>query len=307
MFETKLVASPMQKIVLAIVNQKQNENTRQNYASALTQFFRWYRNTEYSELSPEVIREYILYMKHSGHAKSTIATKLSITKQLFRELWKSGVIDNDTYTNLMEIKIKGQRGQRVKTWLSHKEVQLFLRSIQNNSNRTIRDRAILVTMLGSGLRRFEVSELECSQIGKVEGRWAFTDIKGKGERYRTVAIPEWCINLIKKWLEIREELAGNFTEKLFFSIRKNGTPGNTKISPQAIRDLTKKYSNKYLGKPILPHDLRRTYAQLSYRAGAPLRQIQISLGHSSIRTTEIYLGLDQDFIKAPGDYIKIKI
>ena len=307
MFETKLVASPMQKIVLAIVNQKQNENTRQNYASALTQFLRWYRNTEYSELSPEVIREYILYMKHSGHAKSTIATKLSITKQLFRELWKSGVIDNDTYTNLMEIKIKGQRGQRVKTWLSHKEVQLFLRSIQNNCNRTIRDRAILVTMLGSGLRRFEVSELECSQIGKVEGRWAFTDIKGKGERYRTVAIPEWCINLIKKWLEIREELAGNFTEKLFFSIRKNGTPGNTKISPQAIRDLTKKYSNKYLGKPILPHDLRRTYAQLSYRAGAPLRQIQISLGHSSIRTTEIYLGLDQDFIKAPGDYIKIKI
>ena len=307
MFETKLVASPMQKIVLAIVNQKQNENTRQNYASALTQFFRWYQNTEYSELSPEVIREYILYMKHSGHAKSTIATKLSITKQLFRELWKSGVIDNDTYTNLMEIKIKGQRGQRVKPWLSHKEVQLFLRSIQNNSNRTIRDRAILVTMLGSGLRRFEVSELECSQIGKVAGRWAFTDIKGKGERYRTVAIPEWCINLIKKWLEIREELAGNFTEKLFFSIRKNGTPGNTKNSPQAIRDLTKKYSNKYLGKPILPHDLRRTYAQLSYRAGAPLRQIQISLGHSSIRTTEIYLGLDQDFIKAPGDYIKIKI
>ena len=307
MFETKLVASPMQKIVLTIVNQKQNENTRQNYASALTQFFRWYRNTEYSELTPEVIREYILYMKHCGHAKSTIATKLSITKQLFRELWKSGIIDNDTYTNLMEIKIKGQRGQRVKTWLSHEEVQLFLRSIQNNSHRTIRDRAILATMLGSGLRRFEVSELECSQIGKVEGRWAFTDIKGKGERYRTVAIPEWCINLIKKWLEIREELAGNFTEKLFFSIRKNGTPGNTKISPQAIRDLTKKYSNKYLGKSVLPHDLRRTYAQLSYRAGAPLRQIQISLGHSSIRTTEIYLGLDQDFIKAPGDYIKIKI
>ena len=178
MFETKLVASPMQKIVLAIVNQKQNENTRQNYASALTQFFRWYRNTEYSELTPEVIREYILYMKHCGHAKSTIATKLSITKQLFRELWKSGIIDNDTYTNLMEIKIKGQRGQRVKTWLSHEEVQLFLRSIQNNSHRTIRDRAILATMLGSGLRRFEVSELECSQIGKVEGRWAFTDIKG---------------------------------------------------------------------------------------------------------------------------------
>jgi integrase len=57
----------------------------------------------------------------------------------------------------------------------------------------------------------------------------------------------------------------------------------------------------------MPHDLRRTYYPLSYKVGAPLRQVQLSLGHSSIRTTEIYLGLDQDLTNAPGDYLDIAV
>ena len=57
----------------------------------------------------------------------------------------------------------------------------------------------------------------------------------------------------------------------------------------------------------MPHDLRRTYYPLSYKVGAPLRQVQLSLGHSSIRTTEIYLGLDQDLTNAPVDYRDIAV
>ena len=97
------------------------------------------------------------------------------------------------------------------------------------------------------------------------------------------------------------------TDRIFFSIRKNGEIGNTMITPQGIRDIVAKHSKNILDKQILPHDLRRTYAQLSYKAGAPLRQVQLSLGHSSIRTTEIYLGLDQDLTNAPGDYLDINI
>ena len=68
-----------------------------------------------------------------------------------------------------------------------------------------------------------------------------------------------------------------------------------------------KAMSEVLGQPVLPHDLRRTYAQLAYKAGADLRQVQLSLGHSSIRTTEIYLGLDQDFANAPGDLLDISL
>ena len=81
----------------------------------------------------------------------------------------------------------------------------------------------------------------------------------------------------------------------------------TRVTPQGIRDIVVKHSNNILEKEVLPHDMRRTYAHLSYKAGAPLRQVQLSLGHSSIRTTEIYLGLDQDLTNAPGDYLNIAV
>ncbi|MDP7590710.1 MAG: site-specific integrase, partial [Candidatus Poseidoniia archaeon] len=94
---------------------------------------------------------------------------------------------------------------------------------------------------------------------------------------------------------------------IFFSIRRNGTPGSARITPQGVRDIVARRSRDILGKQVLPHDLRRTYAQLAYKAGADLRQVQLSLGHSSIRTTEIYLGLDQDFANAPGDLLEISL
>ena len=169
----------------------------------------------------------------------------------------------------------------------------------------VRDRALIAVMTGCGLRRFEISDLKITQMKQVQGRWAFTDIKGKGERYRTVAIPEYAVKCLEEWLVISKTVGK--TDRLFFSIRKNGEIGNTMITPQGIRDIVAKHSKNILDKQILPHDLRRTYAQLSYKAGAPLRQVQLSLGHSSIRTTEIYLGLDQDLTNAPGDYLEIAV
>ena len=91
-------------------------------------------------------------------------------------------------------------------------------------------------------------------------------------------------------------VVGRYTPEQLYSTKRD-----------AIQEEIFEETKKILDKQILPHDLRRTYAQLSYKAGAPLRQVQLSLGHSSIRTTEIYLGLDQDLTNAPGDYLDIKM
>ena len=56
-----------------------------------------------------------------------------------------------------------------------------------------------------------------------------------------------------------------------------------------------------------PHDLRRTYAKLAHKGGAKLDQIQLSLGHASLTTTERYLGVHQDLHDAPRDYIKLDL
>jgi site-specific recombinase XerD len=78
------------------------------------------------------------------------------------------------------------------------------------------------------------------------------------------------------------------------------------MTPQAIFDVVRKYS-KQAGLSVAPHDLRRTFAKLAHRGRAQLEQIQLSLGHASITTTERYLGVKQDLTDAPCDRLGIKM
>ncbi len=79
------------------------------------------------------------------------------------------------------------------------------------------------------------------------------------------------------------------------------------ITPQAIRDIVNSYSRKLENDGIAPHDLRRTFAKLAHKGGSPIDQIQLSLGHDSIQTTEKYLGVEQDLTDAPCDHLGLRI
>ena len=63
-----------------------------------------------------------------------------------------------------------------------------------------------------------------------------------------------------------------------------------------------------IGVPNLaPHDLRRTFAKLAHKGKAALEQIQLSLGHASVTTTERYLGVRQDLTDAPCDHLGLTV
>ncbi len=78
-------------------------------------------------------------------------------------------------------------------------------------------------------------------------------------------------------------------------------------TPQAIRNIVVSYAGKLENQGIAPHDLRRTFAKLAHKGGSPIDQIQLSLGHDSIQTTEKYLGVEQDLTDAPCDHLGLRI
>ena len=78
------------------------------------------------------------------------------------------------------------------------------------------------------------------------------------------------------------------------------------LSTQAIADVVIAYAEP-LGIEVAPHDCRRTFAKLALKGGARLEQIQLSLGHASIRTTERYLGVEQDLTDAPCDRLGLRL
>ena len=97
--------------------------------------------------------------------------------------------------------------------------------------------------------------------------------------------------------------AGTADGLVFRALNKSGKITGGRIEPQNIFETIRLCGAK-IGVPGLsPHDARRTFAKLAHKGRAALEQIQLSLGHASITTTERYLGVRQDLADAPCDHL----
>jgi integrase len=166
-----------------------------------------------------------------------------------------------------------------------------------------RDRAQLAVLIGCGLRRSEVSDLAFEHIQQRDGRWAIVDLHGKGKRIRTAPMPSWTKAAIDGW-----SLAAGITQgRVFRPMNNRHQLTGDVLLPQNIMEAVAKYGKQIGVAQLAPHDLRRTFAKLAHRGRAALEQIQLSLGHASIVTTERYLGVRQDLQDAPCDHLGIRI
>ncbi len=112
-------------------------------------------------------------------------------------------------------------------------------------------------------------------------------------------MPAWTKAAIDSW----RARAGVAEGLVFRAVNKGDSVTGDGITPQAIRNIVADYAEKLKHQGVAPHDLRRTFAKLAYKGGAALDQIQLSLGHESIQTTENYLGVEQDLTDAPCDHL----
>jgi integrase len=164
----------------------------------------------------------------------------------------------------------------------------------------MRDKAILAILLSWGLRREEASILTFAHIQQRENRWVIVGLVGKRNSLRSIPMPDWCKVAIDQWAQA----VGIKSGCIFRRIRRGDHLASDCMTAQAIYDVVLKYARKS-GFNLAPHDCRRTFAKLAHKGCSPIEQIQYSLGHTSIRTTEIYLGIEQNLIDAPCDHLGI--
>jgi integrase len=166
-----------------------------------------------------------------------------------------------------------------------------------------RDRALLAVMIGCGLRREETAVLCLEFIQQRDARWVIVDMRGKGGRVRSVPMPSWTKVAIDEWIAAAGFVAG----RLLRPVNKGDRLAGESMTAQSIFDTVKKYAAIIGVREIAPHDLRRTFAKLAHRGRSAIEQIQLSLGHQSIVTTERYLGVQQDLTDAPCDHLGLKL
>ncbi len=291
------------KIINLVIDGLPSENSRRAYGRHLAEFFAWHASENRPELNKALINRYVKNLRAAKLSSATINQKLSAIRKLATEAEDNGLLDARIANGLRAVKGVPFRGRRTGNWLTKEEAQKWLNAPDLKTLKGVRDRALLAILLGCGLRRAEASILSFSHIEQREGRWAIVDIVGKRDKMRTVPMPSWAKAAVDAWKAVAH-LDDGF---VFRRVNKGDKLMGDSITPQAIRDIVAGYAEKLENQGIAPHDLRRTFAKLAHKGGSTIDQIQLSLGHDSIQTTEKYLGVEQDLHDAPCDHLGLRI
>ena len=291
------------KIIDMVIDALPSENSRRAYQRHLAEFFVWHQEQNRPELNKALINRYVKFLRERKLSPATINQKLSAIRKFAAESEDNNLIDARIANGIRAVKGVPQRGRRTGNWLTREEAQRWLNAPDVKTLKGIRDRALLAVLIGCGLRRAEAAILSFSHIEQREGRWAIIDIVGKRDKMRTVPMPSWAKACVDAWKSVAR-LEEGF---VFRRVNKGGNLMGERVTPQAIRDIVVSYAEKLEAAGIAPHDLRRTFAKLAHKGGSPIDQIQLSLGHDSIQTTEKYLGVEQDLTDAPCDHLGLRI
>ncbi|WP_419805921.1 tyrosine-type recombinase/integrase [Terriglobus sp.] len=266
-------------------------HSRRNYAKALDLLFAFAAGRP---LTRALLMEYRTSMEDL--APSTVNVRLAAVRKMVTEAKRNGMLSAEEAASLTDVPNIRQSGKRLGNWLTKEQARELLAVPDRSTVKGKRDYAILALLVGCALRRRELASLTVEEIQLRENRWVIADLRGKGGRIRTVAIPMWVKQGINAW-----QAAGGVEEgPLFRSIRKGGKVGES-LSDWAVWAVVTEAAREIGIENFGAHDLRRTCAKLCRKAGGDLEQIKFLLGHSSIQTTERYLGSEQEIAVAVND------
>lgn len=289
-------------IIQMVLDSVDSEHTKRAYRRALQDFAGWHASVGRPKLNKAVVQRYAAELRAAGASASSVNQRLSAIRKLGRELADNKALPEAAANGIKAVKGVRAEGQRTGRWLSREEAQRLLDAPDVSTLKGKRDQAILAVLIGCGLRRSEATDLTFDQVQQIDGRWAIVNLVGKRNKVRSVPMPSWCKRAIDKWAAA----AGIESDRVFRPMHKGGHIIGEGMSTQAIADVVREYSEA-TGLPVAAHDLRRTFAQLARKGNSPIEQIQFSLGHESIRTTELYLGLHQSFSDAPADRLGLDL
>lgn len=233
------------------------------------------------------IRSYLADLQGRQLARSTILRKLSSLRSFFKYLYRRGYVKADPTSNLSSPKLQ----RKLPDFLEIFEVELLLSAPNTNTTIGIRDLAIMELLYSTGMRVGELLSLDLNDLDITN---AIVKVRGKGRKERIIPVGRTAIKAIKRYLEIRHELASDkHSPALFLSERGNRMPGSA-----SVRRRIEKYAKEAgIRKKITPHTLRHTFATHMLNAGADLRSVQEMLGHVNLSTTQIYTHLTAERLK----------
>jgi site-specific recombinase XerD len=277
--------------------------TRRVYNLGLDEFIAWYTIEPRAGFTKATVSAWRVVLEGRSLGSVSINVRITAVRKLAVEAADNGLLAPELAAGIARIKGVRSQGVRVGNWLSLLQAQTLLNTPDVRTKKGLRDRAMFAVLLGCGLRRSEVTALTVRHVQQRDNRWCIVDLIGKLGRVRTIPMPSWVKTAIDAWTSA----AGVMDGHLFRPVNRGDQVRGLRMSEKVVWQLLQPYAVTAGLAGIAPHDLRRSCAKMCRAAGGELEQIQLLLGHSSVQTTERYLGTKQDLAHAPNDAIKLTL
>jgi integrase/recombinase XerD len=235
------------------------------------------------KISEETIQQFVYAISKEVNARSQ-ARIISGLKSFFSYL----IFEDYRSDSPMELIEAPRIGRKLPDTLSVEEIDALIQAIDLSKDEGERNKAMLETLYGCGLRVSELVELKLSDLFFEEG---FIKVMGKGSKQRFVpigAVTQKYILFYKNQVRCHLSIQKGFEDTLFLNRR------GKKLTRAMVFTIIKQLAVTIgLNKSISPHTFRHSFATHLLENGADLRAIQLMLGHESITTTEVYVHLDR--------------
>ncbi len=238
------------------------------------------------EIQKETVQQFIYEIAKVVNPRSQ-ARIISGLKSFFNYL----VFEDYRSDNPMDLIESPKIGRKLPDTLSEDEINMLIQAIDLSKSEGERNRAMLETLYGCGLRVSELIGLKISDLYFDED---FIKVTGKGDKQRFVPISninKTYINIYRNEIRVHQNIQKGFDDILF--LNRRGRQLTRAMIFTIVRQLGEKIG---IEKKISPHTFRHSFATHLLENGADLRAIQQMLGHESITTTEVYVHVDRSHL-----------
>lgn len=279
------------------IERGRSKRTIINYRHYLTRLSDYAGDISVSDITPELIRKWRLWLHELGSDRSDELSKATQNYHLIalRNLLKYCHKRNIPALAPDQIELAKTSKKQV-TFLNKDELESLFKQPNVLEIGGLRDRAILELLFSSGLRVSELTNLDITHINLDRREFM---VRGKGQKDRPIFVSQQAADWLKLYLEKRTDNL----PALFISYGGRAianTSGNyRRLTPRSIQRMVAHYSLLAgITRHVSPHVLRHSFATDLLMNGADIRSVQAMLGHSNIATTQIYTHVTDPHLKS---------
>ena len=272
-----------------IEEKKASANTCRAYERDI-KHFKFLRDRGIENLCDAVnsdIVAYLMELKNQGRTKATLNRKMASIRTYYGFLQKKEGLAENPADNIKTPKI----GKKKIDFLEPDEV-IRLMEIPDDSEKGIRDKAILELLYATGIRAGELISMEMADLNL---RMGFMTCDGENIRARIIPVGRMARNALEKYIKnARPRMVRNNEEELSLFVNFQGKP----LTRQGLWKILKEYGEKCRLKiSLTPQVLRNSFAVHMLQNGADIKSLQELMGHEDISATQVYLAFTKNRIK----------